>query len=134
MDNAERNHYIKGVVNEIIHDSGRGAPLAKVWWRTGSSGGLERGARQKAGPSTMHATHADGRSLLCLQVTFRDPYKYRHQKALFIAAEGMYSGQVRIFPFMHSLFHRSSLAGNDGLIVCIWVASRSSSTAARSPT
>ncbi|GFH27617.1 ribosomal_L2_C domain-containing protein [Haematococcus lacustris] len=56
LDNAERHHYIKGTVNAIIHDSGRGAPLAKV--------------------------------------TFRDPYKYRHQKALFVAAEGMYSGQV----------------------------------------
>jgi len=55
MDNAERHHYIKGVVNEIIHDSGRGAPLARV--------------------------------------TFRDPYKYKHQKQLFICAEGMYSGQ-----------------------------------------
>lgn len=55
MDNAERNHYIKGTVNEIIHDSGRGAPLARV--------------------------------------TFRDPNKYKHQKALFVAAEGMYSGQ-----------------------------------------
>jgi len=30
LDAAERNHYIKGVVTEIIHDSGRGAPLAKV--------------------------------------------------------------------------------------------------------
>jgi large subunit ribosomal protein L8e len=30
MDNAERNAYIKGVVSDIIHDSGRGAPLAKV--------------------------------------------------------------------------------------------------------
>lgn len=29
-DNAERHHYVKGTVNEIIHDSGRGAPLAKV--------------------------------------------------------------------------------------------------------
>ncbi|KAF5832330.1 component of cytosolic 80S ribosome and 60S large subunit [Dunaliella salina] len=55
LDAAERNHYIKGVVSEIIHDSGRGAPLAKV--------------------------------------TFRDPYKYRHQKALFVAAEGLYTGQ-----------------------------------------
>jgi len=55
LDNAERNHYIKGVVSEIIHDSGRGAPLAKV--------------------------------------TFRDPYRYKHQKELFIAAEGIYSGQ-----------------------------------------
>jgi len=55
LDNAERNHYIKGTVTEILHDSGRGAPLARV--------------------------------------TFRDPYKYKHQKGLFIAAEGMYTGQ-----------------------------------------
>eukprot|EP00798_Chlamydomonas_sp_ICE-L_P023914 gene23914-9485_t len=33
MDNAERNHYIKGVVQDIIHDPGRGAPLAKVDFR-----------------------------------------------------------------------------------------------------
>jgi hypothetical protein len=30
LDSAERHHYIKGVVKEIIHDPGRGAPLAKV--------------------------------------------------------------------------------------------------------
>lgn len=30
LDAAERHHYIKGVVREIIHDPGRGAPLAKV--------------------------------------------------------------------------------------------------------
>lgn len=30
LDYAERNGYIKGVVREIIHDPGRGAPLAKV--------------------------------------------------------------------------------------------------------
>lgn len=30
LDAAERNGYIKGVVDEIIHDPGRGAPLAKV--------------------------------------------------------------------------------------------------------
>lgn len=28
------------------------------------------------------------------QVTFRNPYHYRHDKELFIAAEGVYSGQV----------------------------------------
>lgn len=33
LDFAERNGYIKGVVKEIIHDSGRGAPLAKVTFR-----------------------------------------------------------------------------------------------------
>jgi hypothetical protein len=30
LDSAERHHYIKGVVREIIHDPGRGAPLARV--------------------------------------------------------------------------------------------------------
>ena len=30
MDAAERNGYIKGVVTDIIHDPGRGAPLARV--------------------------------------------------------------------------------------------------------
>merc|ERR1712037_559129 len=55
VDYAERNGYIKGVVKDIIHDPGRGAPLAIVH--------------------------------------FRDPYKYKVRKELFIAAEGMYSGQ-----------------------------------------
>ncbi|KAJ7895959.1 translation protein SH3-like domain-containing protein [Mycena olivaceomarginata] len=30
LDFAERNGYIRGIVKEIIHDSGRGAPLARV--------------------------------------------------------------------------------------------------------
>jgi ribosomal protein L2 len=30
QDYAERNGYIKGLVTELIHDAGRGAPLAKV--------------------------------------------------------------------------------------------------------
>ena len=30
QDFAERHGYIKGVVTDIIHDPGRGAPLAKV--------------------------------------------------------------------------------------------------------
>jgi large subunit ribosomal protein L8e len=30
LDAAERNGYIKGVVSEILHDPGRGAPLARV--------------------------------------------------------------------------------------------------------
>ena len=29
-----------------------------------------------------------------VQVTFRDMIRYRHDKQLFIAAEGVYSGQV----------------------------------------
>ena len=33
LDYAERNGYIKGVVKEIIHDPGRGAPLAVIAFR-----------------------------------------------------------------------------------------------------
>jgi len=55
IDFAERHGYLKGVVKEIIHDPGRGAPLARV--------------------------------------EFRNPHKYQLVKHLFVAAEGMYSGQ-----------------------------------------
>ena len=30
LDYAERHGYIKGVVKDIIHESGRGAPLARI--------------------------------------------------------------------------------------------------------
>jgi len=33
LDYAEKNGYIKGVVRELIHDPGRGAPLARVVFR-----------------------------------------------------------------------------------------------------
>ncbi len=33
LDYAERHGYIKGLVKEIIHDPGRGAPLARVEFR-----------------------------------------------------------------------------------------------------
>merc|ERR1712072_1050051 len=33
LDYAERNGYIKGVIKDIIHDPGRGAPLAVVVFR-----------------------------------------------------------------------------------------------------
>merc|ERR1712137_356397 len=33
IDFAEKNGFIKGVIKEIIHDPGRGAPLAKVHFR-----------------------------------------------------------------------------------------------------
>merc|ERR1711973_260889 len=55
VDFAERHGYIRGVVKDLIHDPGRGAPLAKV--------------------------------------SFRDMCSHRKQKQLFIAAEGMYTGQ-----------------------------------------
>jgi len=55
LDFSEKHGYIKGVVRDIIHDPGRGAPLAMV--------------------------------------SFRDPYRFKTRKELFIAAEGMYTGQ-----------------------------------------
>jgi|EP00161_Ancyromonas_sigmoides_P005884 large subunit ribosomal protein L8e len=55
LDYSERRGYVKGVVKDIVHDSGRGAPLARVH--------------------------------------FRCPSRHRTDKELFIAAEGMYSGQ-----------------------------------------
>ncbi len=55
LDYAERHGYIKGVIRDIVHDPGRGAPLAKV--------------------------------------VFRDPLRYKKNTELFIAAEGMYTGQ-----------------------------------------
>merc|ERR1711865_814531 len=55
LDFAEKEGYIKGVVREIIHEPGRGAPLAKI--------------------------------------VFKNPYKYKHDTHLFVAVEGMYTGQ-----------------------------------------
>lgn len=55
VDFAERHGYIKGIVKDIIHDPGRGAPLAKI--------------------------------------AFRDPYRFKKRTELFIAAEGIHTGQ-----------------------------------------
>ena len=37
LDYAERQGYLKGIVQEIIHDPGRGAPLAKIQFRDAHS-------------------------------------------------------------------------------------------------
>ena len=42
MDYAERHGYIKGVVKEIIHDPGRGAPLAVVAFRDRYKYGIKK--------------------------------------------------------------------------------------------
>jgi len=42
LDFAERNGYVKGVVREIIHDPGRGAPLAVVAFRDRYKYGLKK--------------------------------------------------------------------------------------------
>ncbi|KAL7005914.1 60S ribosomal protein L2 [Cystobasidiomycetes sp. EMM_F5] len=55
LDFAERNGYVRGLIKEIVHDPGRGAPIAKV--------------------------------------TFRDPYRYKTRTELFIATEGLATGQ-----------------------------------------
>ncbi|CAL9069718.1 unnamed protein product [Musa banksii] len=83
LDFGERNGYLKGVVTEILHDPGRGAPLARV--------------------------------------TFRHPFRYKLQKELFIAAEGMYTGQ-----FVYCGRKASLMVGNvlplrsipEGAVVC----------------
>ncbi len=97
LDAAERNGYIKGVVDEIIHDPGRGAPLAKV-----ISGCSQHLCRAEPGSAAIvvlgsfthrqHQQHVGG-----LQVRFRNPIKYKQDKEMFIAPEGLYSGQVLCF-------------------------------------
>lgn len=84
LDAAERNGYMKGVVTDIIHDSARGAPLARVRFRS----------------AAFHPFGSSGFVILrgifpAHQVTFRHAIHYRHDKQLFIAPEGMYTGQVR---------------------------------------
>ena len=75
VDYAERHGYIKGVVKDIIHDPGRGAPLARV--------------------------------------VFRDPYRYRLRKELFVATEGLYTGQ-----FVYCGKKGKVLYMPEGTIVC----------------
>jgi len=54
LDYSERHGYVKGVVKDIIHDPGRGAPL--------------------------------------IRVHFRNPYRFKQDKELMVAPEGVYSG------------------------------------------
>lgn len=69
LDYAERNGYIRGLVKEILHDPGRGAPLAVV--------------------------------------AFRNPYKYKIDKELMVAVEGLSTGQ-----FIHCGKSASLTPGN----------------------
>mmetsp|Transcript_8136 Transcript_8136/g.16394 ORF Transcript_8136/g.16394 Transcript_8136/m.16394 type:complete len:255 (-) Transcript_8136:5429-6193(-) len=55
IDFGERNGYLRGFVKDVVHDPGRGAPLAVV--------------------------------------EFRDPYRFKKRTELFVASEGMHSGQ-----------------------------------------
>ncbi|KAF8821347.1 ribosomal protein RPL8 [Cardiosporidium cionae] len=55
LDYCERQGYTKGIIKDIIHDPGRGAPIARI--------------------------------------NFRDAYKYRVNKEMMIAVEGMHTDQ-----------------------------------------
>ncbi len=54
LDYAERHGYIRGVVRDILHEPGRGAPLCRI--------------------------------------QFNNPYRYKKDNELMVAAEGMYTG------------------------------------------
>ncbi len=96
LDSAERSNYIKGVVSEIIHDPGRGAPLARVrGGRAGVAGSTAAAASVAHGGDDHPTRRSPGYQCLPAQVVFRDPVRYKLQKQLTIAAEGVYSGQVR---------------------------------------
>jgi large subunit ribosomal protein L8e len=56
LDYSERNGFMRGTVKDIVHDPGRGAPLALV--------------------------------------QFRHPYKYKRVNEIFVAPEGMFTGQA----------------------------------------
>merc|ERR1712093_945752 len=42
LDFGERNGFVKGVVKELVHDPGRGAPLARVVFRNARSFKLDK--------------------------------------------------------------------------------------------
>mgnify|MGYP003958140719 FL=1 len=83
LDYAERHGYVKGVVREIIHDPGRGAPLAKI--------------------------------------AFRNPYRFKVDKELICASEGMHTGQFVYFGKKAQLTVGNVMPLNmmpEGTIVC----------------
>merc|ERR1712128_386226 len=83
IDFSEKNGFIKGVVKEVIHDPGRGAPLAKV--------------------------------------NFHNPRKYKLDKELLVASEGVYTGQF-IFCGKKAALHMGNVVPlsrvPDGCVIC----------------
>merc|ERR1712085_137697 len=83
LDFAEKNGFIKGVIKEIVHDSGRGAPLAKVH--------------------------------------FHNTRKYKMDKELMIASEGMYTGMF-VFNGAKAALHMGNTTQlkrvPDGCVIC----------------
>lgn len=61
LDASERNGYIKGVVTEILHDPGRGAPLARVRGEPGCHAGRVDGAGRDCGARVSAAVAAAAR-------------------------------------------------------------------------
>lgn len=60
LDAAERNGYMKGVISEIIHDPGRGAPLARVSapqaWQLGGAGGRRQQQGRRHAPGAQQGS------------------------------------------------------------------------------
>lgn len=90
VDFAERHGYIKGIV-KVGWDSttslGADVSHAGGWWvcimTVPSCGGL---------PS-QDIIHDPGRGAPLAKVAFRDPYRFKKRTELFIAAEGIHTGQ-----------------------------------------
>ena len=62
QDFAERHGYVKGVVTDIIHDPGRGAPLAKVRVCDAFDGDDARSSSTGVGLWTREARAREGRA------------------------------------------------------------------------
>ena len=111
LDHAERNGYIKGVVTDIIHDPGRGAPLARVSFSTKIQAIHAEETRFSCALFSFEWWERGSWAVFHAQVTFRNPIRYGLKKELFIAPEGLYSGQVRLK--MSLLFPSVALLGSE---------------------
>lgn len=91
IDFAERHGYIKGIVkvSEVLCQRPVGADQSPCvgWWAPSvtsfSSGGLH----------SQDIIHDPGRGAPLAKVAFRDPYRFKKRTELFIAAEGIHTGQ-----------------------------------------
>ena len=92
-------------MTDVLHDPGRGAPLAKarspLCRAVGGSAAVPQehgrvlaGRARLAGAAYVWAL-ADAAAAPAPQVSFRSPIRYKQDKELIVAAEGMYTGQAR---------------------------------------
>merc|ERR1712137_1384851 len=65
IDFAEKNGFIKGVIKEIIHDPGRGAPLAKVHFRNPRKYKIDKELMICSEACTLACSCSVARRLLC---------------------------------------------------------------------